>query len=315
RCFRELHVEPLTRVNLFVGKNGSGKTSILDAAELATIGAVEGLARSAVRRGEQILTPEVLTPADERYAGHVIDPAHLFLGHVLEVGSRFAIESTGDIRRCVQCTAEHASVSDTMVLSLRFVSHLTPKGTADRLSVSPAGGVLPPPHRRAESNPPVNFLRAEAIDFFSLKQLWDRVVLTPAEEAVNRALQIIEPQVGRLAFVGGGNSSSNIRVKLSDMDQPLPLGTLGGGTEHVLALALALNSARGGFLLVDEIDTGLHHSVMMDVWRLVAETAKKLDVQVFATTHSLDCVRSLAQLRNKYPEIAAEVRVHRVDKD
>jgi hypothetical protein len=313
RCFRELHVEPLTRVNLFVGKNSSGKTSVLDAAELAASGSVEGLVLSAVRRGERILTPEVLTPADEKYTGHVIDPSHLFLGHELKVGTKFVIESAGDIPRSIQCTVEHASVSDTLILSLRFVSHLHPRRRADRLSISPAGGVLLPPHRRAESSPPVNFLKAEGIDAVSLNQLWDRVVLTPSEEPVIEALQIIEPLVERLAFVGG--SPPTIRVRLSGMEQPLPLGTLGGGMEHLLALSLSLSSARKGFLCIDEIDTGLHYTVMVDMWRLVVETAERLDVQVFVTTHSLDCVRALARLRRRYPEVAEAVTLHRVEKD
>jgi len=52
----------------------------------------------------------------------------------------------------------------------------------------------------------------------------------------------------------------------------------------------------GGVLLVDEIDTGLHYSVMADLWRLIFNVAKDLGVQVFATTHSYDCVYSLAQI-------------------
>jgi predicted ATPase len=316
RCFQELRVEPLKQVNLFVGKNSSGKTSILDAAELVAMGSVEGLVRSAVRRGEQILTPAVLTAAEEKFSEHVVDPSHLFFGHALEVGNNFTIDSAGEAHRHVQCTVEHASVSDTIILSLRFVSHLTPKKTADRLSISPAGGALPPPRRQAEPSPPVNFLKSEGIDVFSLNQLWDRVVLTPEEEPVLEALQIIDPRVDRIAFLGGGRStSSNIVVKLSEMERRLPLATLGGGMEHLFALALHLSSAQKGFLLVDEIDTGLHYSVMVDMWRLVVETARRLEVQVFATTHSLDCVRALARLRKKFPDVAADVTVHRVEKE
>jgi predicted ATP-dependent endonuclease of OLD family len=54
---------------------------------------------------------------------------------------------------------------------------------------------------------------------------------------------------------------------------------------------------------------------MVDMWRLLIESAKRLEIQVFATTHSLDCVRALARLRNRYPDFAAEVTVHRVEKD
>lgn len=313
RCFSELHVEPLTRVNLFVGKNGSGKTSLLDAAELVAMGSVEGLALSAVRRGELILSPAVLTPAEEKYSEHVVDPSHLFLGHELKAQKTFRIEAEGGTARFVECIAEHASSNETVILTLRFVSHLTPKRHADRLTISPAGGVLPPPRRRAEANPPVNFLKAEGGDALSLNQLWDRVALTPEEEVVVAALRIIEPRVDRFALLGR-DRYPHIRVKLSDMDRPLSLATLGGGMEHMLAIALNLASARQGFLLVDEIDTGLHHSVMMGMWKLVVETAHRLDIQVFATTHSQDCVDALARLRRKHPEVAAEVTVHRVEK-
>lgn len=313
RCFRELHAEPLTRVNLFVGKNGSGKTSLLDAAELVAMGSVEGLARSAVRRGELILSPAVLTPAEEKYSEHVVDPSHLFLGHELRAGKVFRIEAEGESTRFVECTAEHASSNETVILTLRFVSHLTPKGHADRLTISPAGGVLPPPRRRAEANPPTNFLKAEGGDTPSLNQLWDRVALTPEEETVVAALRIIEPRVDRFALLGR-DLNPHIRVKLSDMDRPLPLATFGGGMEHMLELGLNLSSARKGFLFVDEIDTGLHHSVMTDMWRLVIETAQRQDTQVFATTHSLDCVQALAQIRKKHPTLATDVTVHRVEK-
>jgi AAA15 family ATPase/GTPase len=62
----------------------------------------------------------------------------------------------------------------------------------------------------------------------------------------------------------------------------------------MLALSVSLAHPSTKFLLVDEIDTGLHHSAMVDMWRMVTETAKTLDVQVFATTHSRDCVDALA---------------------
>ena len=63
---------------------------------------------------------------------------------------------------------------------------------------------------------------------------------------------------------------------------------------RMLGLALSLVNAKGGVLLVDEIDTGLHYSVMGDMWRMVSERAAALNVQVFATTHSRDCYESLA---------------------
>jgi predicted ATP-dependent endonuclease of OLD family len=307
RCFREIRVEPLTRVNLFVGENNAGKTSLLEAVELLAAGGVQGLARSAVRRGEQILARSEA----REYKDHLVDPSHLFYGHELRLGASFKI--WGGERR-VRCTVEQASKSDTLIRTLLFESDRS--DTNERLTISPLGGVLPPPRwMDEEQSPRVNFLAAEATDVAHLGQLWDALVLTPEEQEVIESLRVIEPRLERLAFLSESRGPSVPLVKLKDSEKRLPLGSLGGGLRHLLALVLHLLSARGGFLLADEIDTGLHYSVMVDMWRLLIDSAKRLDVQVFATTHSLDCVRALARLRKKDPKAAAEVTVHRVEKD
>lgn len=54
--------------------------------------------------------------------------------------------------------------------------------------------------------------------------------------------------------------------------------------------------ARGGFLLIDAFESGLHFSVYERIWRLLFEMATKLDVQIFATTHSRDCIESFAEV-------------------
>jgi len=78
---------------------------------------------------------------------------------------------------------------------------------------------------------------------------------------------------------------------------------------RMLGLALAVANAKGGVLLVDEIDTGLHYSVMGDMWRMVSERAAALDVQVFATTHSRDCYESLAAiLKSDSPSSLATIQ-------
>ena len=62
-----------------------------------------------------------------------------------------------------------------------------------------------------------------------------------------------------------------------------------------LGVALALANSRDGFLLIDEAENGIHHSVQPDFWRMVFKTAHANNVQVIATTHSFDCVRGFAQ--------------------
>lgn len=92
------------------------------------------------------------------------------------------------------------------------------------------------------------------------------------------------------------------------------LGSHGDGMHRLLALSLALIQAADGVLLIDEIDTGLHWTVMDDMWRLVVETARKSSVQVFATTHSYDCIRGLSSLVESRSDLAGEVSIHKVER-
>ena len=68
-------------------------------------------------------------------------------------------------------------------------------------------------------------------------------------------------------------------------------------------------------LLVDEIDTGLYFSTMSDMWKLIGKTAKKLDVQVFATTHNSDCWSSLADVIQSEDLEGEEITIHRIESD
>jgi predicted ATPase len=82
---------------------------------------------------------------------------------------------------------------------------------------------------------------------------------------------------------------------------------------RILTLALHLAATQGGFLLIDEIENGLHWSVLPKVWHFLVDTARLFDVQVFATTHSKDCLEALADLHKNHPSLAERISVHRLE--
>ena len=83
---------------------------------------------------------------------------------------------------------------------------------------------------------------------------------------------------------------------------------------RLLALSLSLVRTGDGYLLIDEIDTGLHFSVMEEMWKLVVATALESNVQVVATTHSYDCIQGLAALLESAPEFAPDVSVQKIER-
>ena len=128
---------------------------------------------------------------------------------------------------------------------------------------------------------------------------WNDVELTPDEDKVVDALKLVVNAAERAAVVGGHAGRrprrSRVIVELEGDPVPVPLKSLGDGAVRVFGVALALANSRDGFLVIDEAENGIHHSLQERFWRMVLETAEANNVQVLATTHSRDCVEGFAR--------------------
>jgi AAA15 family ATPase/GTPase len=71
---------------------------------------------------------------------------------------------------------------------------------------------------------------------------------------------------------------------------------LGEGFNRVASVLLLMAYCQDGILLIDEIENGIHYSVMGQVWKAIGDAAQEFNVQVFATTHSWECIRAAHQI-------------------
>jgi AAA15 family ATPase/GTPase len=81
---------------------------------------------------------------------------------------------------------------------------------------------------------------------------------------------------------------------------------------RLASLVLAIGNAPKGVVLVDEIENGLHHSILPKVWRAIGEVARQFNTQVFATTHSLECI--MAAHRAFSESERYDFRLHRLER-
>ena len=63
--------------------------------------------------------------------------------------------------------------------------------------------------------------------------------------------------------------------------------------------------------MIDEIENGLHYSVLGDVWRVIDQTAKAFNTQIFATTHSRECIVAAHEAFESDDDY--DFRLHRLD--
>ena len=152
-----------------------------------------------------------------------------------------------------------------------------------------------------------------------LDRMWNFVVREGKEKDAEKALElVIGGEVERLDFVYDSQNSERTRsfrqregrkpiVRIKPSKESVPLKRYGDGALRLLGIALALGNSRGGFLLVDEIENGIHYSVQTDMWRMIFELAIQFNVQILATTHSSDCVRSFARAAVKNKAVDGEL--------
>ena len=321
RGFESYRLADLARVNLLVGKNNCGKTSVLEAVEFLVSGGRISLFReSAERRGEL-----------DQDLGYDVNVSHVFYGHRCLPGAGFELSSSGSQ---LSLEAKILSLDEIGEATPDWWSMLTKRRKQLDLDEEPAIAyglslfadgvskvVLPIAENGALLDPfgphtPSNGYSAGAarllnFELSSMGKAWNDVLAEGRESEVVEAMRILMPEIDSIHFLAG-RRRQGILVGQQGVKPRLPVGSYGDGMRRLLAISLALASTRDGCLLIDEIDTGLHWTVMEDMWRLVVETAQRSNVQVFATTHSFDCIKGLGTMIRSRSDLAPLVAIQRI---
>ncbi len=288
RLFKELRINSLKRVNLIIGKNNVGKTSLLEA--IATYLNREDIALKIYRiscdRGEwakgNFKPATVLNSLTTLF--HDRKAVFNDLGHAIHIGTD---EQTGisfclsnmnsdDRRAQLALVIKDAHENVEEIPLSHFENHILMPPSAEN-------------HEIILATPPSDVLNRLALD-------WSKIALTEKENDVIETLQTVDGNIERLAFIDETPATKKAIVKLRHMSQPVTLASMGEGVLRIFRMIVTLVCCENGTLLMDEFETGLHWSVQAKLWELVYRLAEKLNIQIFATTHSRDTLWALQQV-------------------
>ncbi len=311
KCLEKISILNLEKVNLFTGKNNTGKSTVLEALSLfASKGNFQWIHHLLESRGEI-----------KNYSNENINEDT----NIKLLSSFFSHRSTD--------FSENKSISiisDQESFSLRFVKFkeedvidheqgiigtkriivnasfdgnasygLEIKNTVHTNLYSLDRHLF----RKANVALSDNFhlINAKGDDILNSASLWDKITLSEKEDLVVEALKIIEPKITRLSFIGEDNYRSKRYpiVKLQGNSNVYPLKAMGDGINRILNLTLALVNSDNGFLFIDEFENGLHYSVQEKLWEIIFEISNRLNIQVFVTTHSNDSINAFAKVLAK----------------
>lgn len=284
RGVSDLVLENLTPVSLVVGANNSGKSSILEAAGLFLRPPDPTQWVNAVRHrdvdmslvdGLWSLFPssEALHPEDGPQESALLTIEGSASGSTRRVEGRcFASQTLGTTETAELSARVEVSVNGDPALTLKFPA--------------PAAVAHQVPMYRVFAVPPATHYSTKA-----LVEHLSRVVDERKKQLAVELLQVFDKEVEDLDVIASlGREAVRVTHRARGV---VDLASFGDGMRRSAALALALTRASQGVLLVDEIEAGIHHSALRPVLSKLLAAAATSQVQILATTHSLEAVDAI----------------------
>jgi len=311
RGIKNCEINDFARVNLFIGKNNCGKTTVLESLFL-----LSGISNPNLMiiiqnlRGIALAEPNDIK--DFFFEQKEENVMHLAV--VQEVAERkltinpYYVDSSvdqvnGREKKYLSRTQAAESHLDRSLSGLEYEFSVStrknsrPRKYNSRTILDWSSDVKPPqPHPSIDKRYKEQFVAGVQFitqrggnnyDPFSV----DRMIGEKRKNTLLESVQVVEPKILDIKV-------SPARVVSVDLgyDRFIPLNLLGDGLLNIVNIVSIIDSVSGGILMVDEIGAGLHVSCIKHLWGTLLEQSRKYDTQIFLTTHSCDVIQGLVDV-------------------
>jgi energy-coupling factor transporter ATP-binding protein EcfA2 len=321
RGINNLELNNLRQVNLFVGKNNCGKTSLLESIYIISTPAnpfSPVLVSNA--RGHYITQPYSWTVFFNkmdiefpiRLTGEILKPKETRTLTIKALPGKSVAHPTYETIDLSQKGSRGEPLDKIIGLSIEFSISKNRRKKQTYESKIWSG------KEKLESDTPGSYTetlkstfpnpmtrRGDMITWFS------EILIRKQEEKILKILKTIDPRLISLSFIG----TENILYCDMGFTKLLPLSTAGEGLNRLLSIILAIYETSGGVVLIDEIENGLHYSTQEILWEAVFEAAIAFDVQVFAATHSYENVKAFNAAYEKLDDKGDKIRLFRIENE
>ncbi|MBM3327311.1 MAG: hypothetical protein FJY65_10150, partial [Calditrichaeota bacterium] len=285
--FKDLELTDLKRVNLIAGKNASGKSALLEAIFLHSGAYNPGIFAAIYEmRGQKLFLTEFLnagTPWDSFFSYfNTSDPIYIAAENDkygnLKISAQILnsedLHKRGDF--ITLQPEQQAFLRSNYAIELTSSNY---NGELKSIAMLGPGGykqspVLPPPFQTV-------FITPRTAGDSDDARRFDMLVAKGDDHLVVKNIRIFEPRVKRVASITVGQDTKTLYADVG-LKEMIPLSFVSDGIARIVTFIISITLARSGVVIIDEIENGLHYSILEKVWKTIARVARNFDVQVFA---------------------------------
>jgi AAA15 family ATPase/GTPase len=288
KCFKELEVKDLKRVNLISGKNNIGKTSFMEGLELylSSKDSYEVALNiyKMIRRRQQNIRRERYFELDFMHANNTkmeisVDNKNLEIEYLEELPK----------------IAENLFKEEN--LSMKYQPSFRIKINGDE-RFFPIERIMDRPmmiKRETDKKLNINFVSSTTTDEREIAIFYGKLIDLNKEDYLDKSLKLFDENI--LALKQKMTERDVVlKLLLNDREMPILLSSLGEGINRYIAILCAIWASKDGYLFIDEIENGIHYTNYPKLWKIIFEASKMANCQIFATSHSKECIEAFNKM-------------------
>jgi AAA15 family ATPase/GTPase len=277
KCFQNLTIDGLESVNLIGGKNNVGKTAFLEAVELL------------VSSNE---TYDLAVNIYKLLTRRQTNNNDILLDFIREDETKVKIFTTNkNLRLVVQ--DDHYEIKD--IIPTKKLSYAINEDEKS-LSIDRLLGQSLQKIDRQMNIDNINFISSAKTQEQEIAILYGSLVDLDREDFLNDSLRIFDDNIISIKQRATKNKVI-LKLKLKDREMPVLLSSLGEGINRYIAVLCAIWASKDGFLLIDEIENGIHYTNYKKLWQIIFQASADANCQLFITSHSKECIEAFNEVQ------------------
>lgn len=145
-----------------------------------------------------------------------------------------------------------------------------------------------------------------------LVEIFGKVILGRKKKELLSLLRAVDPRLESLDAIAP-DGEHRVYAELDGLPQAIPLTLLGHGFSRLVYLFSELLVSESRLALIDEVENGIHYSALPTLFKGIKTVAQEGQVQSLITTHSWDAIRAACEVFEDTPELFQVIRLERTD--